>query len=102
MFEFIKKLFSREKVDFVELKQQGAVIIDVRSEGEYRSGHGKSAVNIPLNQLGQGLSKYKDKEKAYIVVCASGMRSGSARSIMLQKGYTKVYNAGSWMNVRNL
>ena len=102
MLQSIKKLFGiGPKVDYGELIKEGAIILDVRSKGEYAGGHIKNALNIPLDQLGSGLSKFKDKNKAIICCCASGMRSGSATSILKSKGYTKVYNGGGWRALNN-
>lgn len=101
MIESLKKLFGfGPKVDLGELIRKGAIIVDVRSKGEYSSGHVKGSVNIPLDQLGSNLAKLK-KDKAIITCCASGMRSGVAKSQLKAKGYENVYNGGSWMNVNS-
>ena len=60
MIESIKKLFGiGPKVDIGELIRNGAIIVDVRSKGEYSSGHVKGSINIPLDQLGSNLAKLK-------------------------------------------
>lgn len=87
------------KVDLDQLVKEGAIILDVRSKGEYQGGHVKGSMNIPLDQLRSGLSKL-DKKKAIITCCASGMRSGSAKSILKSSGFEKVHNGGSWSNLR--
>lgn len=97
MFEGIKKMFSGgPSVDFADMKKKGALIIDVRSTGEYAGGHIKGSINIPLDSLGNQLGKLKDKNQAIITCCASGMRSGSAKSMLKSKGYTNVHNGGGW------
>lgn len=88
------------KIDFAELMQQGAVIIDVRTKGEFQTGHIKGAINIPLQTLSQNLTKFK-KDKPIITCCASGMRSASAKGILKSNGFTQVYNGGSWMSLEN-
>ena len=88
------------KVDYVELLKRQASIIDVRTKGEYSGGHIKGSINIPLNNLDSQLSKIK-KGKPVITCCASGMRSASAKGILKSKGYTEVYNGGSWMSLNN-
>lgn len=84
-------------VDFKALKAEGALIIDVRSEGEYKSGHLEGSKNIPLDRLNSQLSKLP-KDKVIITCCASGMRSGSAQSLLERAGYT-AYNGGGWTSL---
>lgn len=88
------------KTDYAALLEKGAVIIDVRTKGEFQGGHIKGSINIPLQSLESNLSKIK-KDKPVITCCASGMRSASAKSILKSKGYTEVYNGGSWMSLQN-
>ena len=100
MFEAIKKFFKRQSVDYDELMSKGAVIIDVRTPNEYDRGHIKESSNIPLAEMPHKLKAFPKKEHYYIVVCASGMRSASAKSIMKRNGYTNVYNGGGWESLR--
>ena len=100
MIESIKNLLGfGTPVDYSELLKKGAVIIDVRTKGEYQGGHIKGSVNIPLDSLSSNLSKIK-KEKPVITCCASGMRSASAKSILKSNGFTEVYNGGGWMRLQ--
>jgi rhodanese-related sulfurtransferase len=97
---FLSKLFGfGPKVDLGQLINDGAVILDVRSTGEYAGGHIKGSVNIPVDQLKSKMSTLK-KDKVIITVCASGMRSASARGMLKANGFAEVHNAGSWMNLR--
>ncbi len=101
MIQLLKNILGLgPKVDIGELVKNGAVIVDVRSRGEYASGHVKGSVNIPLDQLDGGLKKFKDKNQAIITCCASGMRSSSAKSYLKNAGYTNVHNGGSWVSLR--
>jgi rhodanese-related sulfurtransferase len=100
MFDSIKQLFGMgPSADFANLVQNGAVIIDVRTPGEYASGHIRGSVNIPLDRLQNNLSKL-NKEKPIITCCASGMRSASAKSVLQAAGYTAVYNGGGWSGLQ--
>lgn len=102
MINTIKQLFGiGPKVDLAEVMQRGAQIIDVRTKGEYAGGHVKGSVNIPLDSLRSQINKLK-KDKPVITCCASGMRSGSAKSILLSNGFEEVHNGGSWTNVQRL
>lgn len=97
----MKSLLGLEKTDFAELKNNGAIILDVRSKSEFSGGHIKGAMNIPVSDLQNNLSKLKNKNKPIITCCASGMRSASAKSILQNAGYTEVYNGGGWMSLDN-
>lgn len=97
MINTIKQLFGfGTKVDFEALVKQGAIILDVRSKGEYEGGHIKGSINISVDALSNNLSKLKDKNKPIITCCASGMRSSSAKGILKANGYTDVHNGGAW------
>jgi phage shock protein E len=101
MMELLKRLFgAATKENYAELIKQGAIIVDVRSPDEYKSGHIKGSINIPLNNLGNNLSKLK-KDKCIITCCASGMRSASAKSILKSNGFNEVHNGGGWMSLQN-
>jgi rhodanese-related sulfurtransferase len=98
---FLSNLFGGgPKVSMKELVQKGAVIVDVRTPGEFQGGHIKGAINIPLQTLEKGMSKLK-KEQTIITCCASGMRSASARGILKSKGYTDVHNGGGWSSLNS-
>jgi phage shock protein E len=100
MFGFLRKLFG-ESVDLKEKLSEGAIILDVRSEGEFQSGHVNGSKNIPLNKIGSKLDMIKNWNKPIITCCASGIRSGSAKSILRNNGI-EVYNGGSWTSVNKL
>ena len=102
MLDSLKNLFGiGNKVDYKEILNKGAIILDVRSKGEFEGGHIKNAINIPVDQLSNSLNKLKDKSQPIITCCASGMRSASAKSILLSKGYKDVYNGGGWYGLQN-
>lgn len=101
MLSFFKKIFGGgPEADFRALAQNGAQIIDVRSPGEYQTGHLTGSVNIPLQHLKASISKL-NKDKPVIVCCASGMRSASAKTILKVNGFTAVYNGGGWVSLQN-
>jgi phage shock protein E len=100
MFEFLKNLFSsKPKADLGAIIKSGAIIIDVRSKGEFQQGHLKGSINVPLKNIQEYLPKLK-KDKPTILCCASGARSGAAKGILKSNGFTEVYNGGSWMSLR--
>jgi rhodanese-related sulfurtransferase len=80
-------------MDAVRLMNQGAVLLDVRSQAEFDSGHILDSRHIPQDQLASSaetLKKYKDK--VVIACCESGMRSGAAARVLQAQGFTKVVN----------
>ena len=100
MISFIKNIFKKVPiVDIGKLIQSGAQIIDVRTAAEYASGHLQKSMNVPLDTLEANMVKIK-KDKPIITCCASGMRSGIARRLLLSYGYTEVYNGGSWARLK--
>lgn len=72
------------------------LIIDVRSPGEFVTGHVRGSVNIPLDSFADEIAaQVPDKTKPVILCCASGGRSGMACNFMQQLGYQHVSNGGS-------
>ena len=95
MIPLFEKLFNRKKTDWAGLMKNGAVIVDVRTPGEYQSGHIQGSRNIPLNILKTKLSELKKLNKPLILVCQSGSRSNMAKSILSGHGL-EAYNGGGW------
>ena len=88
--------------EFDRLRQSpNAVILDVRSKGEYAGGHIAGSINISVDQLKGKLNALPDKQKAIITCCASGMRSATAKGILESSGYQKVFNGGSWSALKH-
>jgi rhodanese-related sulfurtransferase len=80
-------------LDAVRLLNQGALLVDVRSQAEFDGGHVIDAKHVPQEQLASStetLKKYK--EKVVITCCESGMRSGAATRVLQAQGFTKVVN----------
>lgn len=103
MISLIKNLFGiGPKVDLGALVKNGAIILDVRTRGEFQGGHVKGSMNIPLDQISSLQQKVKNKEQVIITCCASGMRSATAKGILRAQGYANVHNGGSWYNLNNL
>jgi len=97
MIETLKKIFGiGPSADYAQLVKEGAIILDVRTKGEYASGHIRGSVNISVDQLSANLHRLPNKQVPIITCCASGMRSASAKSILKTQGYARVYNGGGW------
>lgn len=81
-----------------EFTEKGAVIIDVRTVGEFREGHIKNSKNIPLDTISNKIIEIKKWNKPIIACCRSGMRSAQATSILKQNGIECI-NGGGWSNL---
>ena len=90
---------NNNNVQLVQAIKDGALLVDVRSPAEFRSGSVPGAINIPLDTITQQLSRFKGA-KNIVVFCRSGNRSRMAEQILKQNGYTMVINGGTWQQVR--
>lgn len=98
--KFLKKMLGLEsEVNYQDLMKRGAVIVDVRSAGEYAAGNIPGSINIPLGDLQRSSKRLTNNQKPIITCCASGMRSASAKSILLSQGYAEVINGGGWYSL---
>ena len=80
-----------------KLLGEGAVIIDVRSPGEFGSGHLPKAINIPVGQVAAEIPRrIPEKGRPILLHCQSGMRSASAQRHLRALGYTRAFNLGSY------
>ena len=75
-------------------RTSGAVLLDVRTPEEYRSGHIPGSRNIPLQTIDKVESVAENRDKALYVYCQSGARSRQAAGMLKQMGYTNVNNIG--------
>jgi phage shock protein E len=83
--------------DALAYLKNGALVIDVRSPGEFSSGHLPGVINIPLDEIETGVpQQVKDKSRVLLLHCASGMRSGLAKGKLKGLGYTNTFNLGSY------
>jgi len=100
MLNYLNSIFNtNSKAELESLLQKGAILLDVRSEVEFKKEHADFSVNIPLDDLGNEWKKLR-KDIPIITVCQSGMRSRNAIGLLKQNGFTKVYNGGSWTNFK--
>ena len=94
---FGNRLRGIKDVDHVAATQlinhKSALVLDVREQGEYDSGHILNSKLVPLGKLRERigeLEKYRDKP--ILVVCRSGMRSASACALLGKQGFVQAYN----------
>lgn len=79
--------------DLPVYREKGAIIIDVRSKEEYNQKHLDGAINIPHNQILEGIKHYS-KETIFILYCSTGSRSRLASNLLTRIGYSNVYDLG--------
>jgi rhodanese-related sulfurtransferase len=99
----IKRASLSSKSEVFEALKRSHMIIDVRTPNEFASGNVKGSVNIPLGIISDADGQLpKDKNETIFVYCLSGARSGSARGILMKKGYTNVLNLGGYARAKSL
>ena len=99
LFIIVLKYAKGNTKDYKKLLNQGALIIDVRTESEYKSGHIKNSINVPLKDLNYRIIEF-DKKDNIVTVCAAGIRTESAKKIFESRGYN-VANGGRWTNLKD-
>lgn len=86
------KTIRREELARVMSKEK-IILIDVRSTQEYNEGHYDGAINIPLCDIRNDISRHvNDKNCTIVVYCSVGHRSRKAQEILNALGYNNVYN----------
>jgi rhodanese-related sulfurtransferase len=71
-------------------------LVDVRESDEWRAGHIKGAVHIPLGQIHKRSGEL-DPQRPIVAVCHSGSRSAQAVRMLSQAGFAEVSNLGGGM-----
>lgn len=77
-----------------------ALVVDVRTPGEFAGGHYDGAVNIPMSQLRSRQSEFGPKNRHIIVYCRSGSRSATAKRFLERAGFTRVEDGGGINRMR--
>ena len=88
-----------EKTAAQPAKAKG-IWIDVRTPEEFKEGHLKDAVNIPVDQIGARIGSVSpDKSAPVNLYCRSGRRSEAALQELKKMGYTNVTNHGGYQDL---
>ena len=81
-------------------KMTDVIWIDVRTAEEYAGGHYKDAMLIPYDIIQDKIAAAVDDKNADIrVYCRTGRRSGVAKDVLTQMGYTQVTNEGGYEDI---
>jgi phage shock protein E len=78
------------------LIDEGALLLDVRSESEFAERHIRGALNIPVQSLAQRLQELPAKEHPIVVHCRSGIRSATAADLLRKAGWSHVHDIGGY------
>lgn len=91
-----------ERISFVRAKElldtePGCVLLDVREEEEYITGHAIDAVLLPVDELTDetAMDVIPNLDTPVLVYCRSGYRSNVAAHKLEDFGYSRIYDVGS-------
>ena len=98
-----------QKVEYEEISMQAAIemmetetdyiILDVRTEEEFKEKHIPNAINVPNEDIGtEEIPELPDKDQLILVYCRSGNRSKKASAKLAELGYTQVKEFGGILN----
>jgi phage shock protein E len=100
---FFSKLFGgggNVSDDITNAVKHGALLIDVRTPAEFRSGSVKGAINIPVDSITSRFAQIKGKDTV-VVFCRSGNRSRMAKQLLTELGVKNVIDGGTWQAVKS-
>ncbi|HCX62260.1 rhodanese-like domain-containing protein [Sedimentibacter sp.] len=93
-----KKINAEEAKAIID--SEDVIILDVRTQEEYDSGHIENAVLLPVTEIADKAEEIlPDKDAKILIYCRSGNRSATASKDLIRMGYTNVYDFGginSW------
>ena len=96
---FLEFIFGRKSSKVQNLLNEGAVILDVRTDREWNNGHIENSIHIPLDQLKNRLAEIEKLNKPMITVCESGVRSIKAAKFLNLNNITAI-NGGGWKSLK--
>lgn len=82
------------------LKEENAVLLDVRTNEEYAAGHIEGSINLPIGEIDRAGTVIMDKDVPIYVYCRSGKRSERAAAYLKGNGYTKVNDIGGILSYK--
>ena len=89
------KRISMDEAKTLMEKEEGYILLDVRTKGEYESGYIPVAINIPLSDIDEKIISFlPDKSQMILVYCRSGNRSREASDKLSKLGYSNVLEIG--------
>ena len=93
--EITFRQISMEEAVTMMAEETDYIILDVRREDEFASGHIPNAINIPNESIGtEEISELPNKDQLIMVYCRSGNRSKQASEKLVALGYTHIVEFG--------
>jgi len=93
--------FATRDNGLAEKIKNEAIILDVRTENEYKTGHIDGSINISLGTIRERYTEL-DISKTYITCCSHGLRSVKVETILKEKGFKNIYNGGAWIDLEKI
>ena len=89
------KRITMDEAAVLMQKEEGYILLDVRTKAEYESGYIPGAINIPNETIGtEDIPELPDKEQLIMIYCRSGNRSKQAAEKLAAQGYTNIVEFG--------
>jgi len=92
---FLRSASNISSAEAHQLVANGALLVDVRTPGEFAAGHVDGAINIPVQELEGRITELGAKDRQVVLYCRSGARSGRARSLLQGEGFSAVHDLGA-------
>lgn len=96
----LKRIFGGAVAPCNHIEKDNAIVVDVRTPEEFKSGHVPGSVNVPIDEIYEHVDSLKSENKPLVLCCASGMRSARATRILKGVG-VDACNGGSWKSIHN-
>ena len=96
--EAYNEIDSTKTVELIG-ETKNTLVIYVRDADAYAEGHLTNAINIPFDEFEEKIADLEGyKDQTIVLICNTGNKSGKAGKMLVDKGFTKVYNAEDGMN----
>ena len=95
---FLDFIFGAKRRQVENYLENGAIILDVRTQREWDKGHIENAKHIPLQDLQNHVEELKQLKKPFVVCCESGVRSAKAAKF-LNLNNMEATNGGGWVSL---
>jgi len=88
---------SDNRAEAWQMINDGALLVDVRTQKEYNTGHLPGSKLIPIAEVDARIAEFgNDKSRPVVLYCASGGRAGKVKATLEARGFTNVLNAGGY------